>query len=491
MSADTMKTLTEIAILTPHWSAEDEARFPDVPITEGVDLMRLTRGDPTPVFVIRPLAVEGGISDNNLKYTSDMLSEIYQQVLSKRPPARLGHVSEANRSWEVPPDSGLWVGAYDDQAGSVFGKRAIFGKCYLFPTMPLREMVVKRSAAGTQLSNSIWGLADLVENDDGTVSSQSTDIESIDFVSPERAALKALGGDFKVTSEMKENTMADGKEEAAARLKEMSGLVPEELHNVLHEAGRAHEIAQAHIRLHETGGTCTSAMSELFTADSRKKVAETHLREEATPEETYTMLSEAQRSHCAECYAKEAGKALKPMQEETKVKESMAEMTGRLSELENGVKDRDLRLAENNTRLAEMEKVIKGYQRADFERSLDVVIDGYFPAQMVTEKGKEGLGNLKRQMRKSTLAEMAGMENGQTPDNIKTACDKVWSEDMKGLTEMFYASVSGPAAVVNAPRGSQANSRIDPATGMYTREFMQAAQAAARGAVRPRNGGAK
>lgn len=483
--------LSEVAIMTPHFTASDEARFPDPPFSPGVDVSRLTAGEANPRFIIRPLAIEGGVSDNNLKYTAEMLDEIYQQVRDKHVPGRLGHVAEANRSWEVPPDSCLWVGVLDDP-GTVFGKRTIFGKAYLYPNMPLYEMVEKRAAAGTPLSNSIWGLADLTDNEDGTVSSQSTDIESIDFVSPERAALKALGGDFVMTSEMEVQPMTE-HEDAAQDLelfkKAVASIKPDIIHEMLHEGGYAHEVARSHIKMHEMTGECPGGtMSEMFSREGRAKMCESHLREEATPEETYKMLSEAHRAHVAECYAKEkGGNTLAETQaREEEAKKSIGEMTTRVSEMEK-----------NNTelkaRISELEKVNKAHERADFERELDAVIATYFVAEVRTEKGKEVVQNLKRQMRKGSLAEMAGMENGQIAANIKTACDKVWAEDTKALAEMAYAGLQGPAAVINAPRNPNAGNRlgVDPATGHFTPEFMKDVQQRVNGIEQRRKGGTK
>src|SRR5579859_2668284 len=341
-----MKRMAEISMPIPFFRAEDQSRFPSVPTAAGVDFDRLKGSDPAPLIVTRPLAVEGGVSDNGRKYTAEMLDQIYQQVLAKRPPARLGHVSEANRSWEVPPDSGLWIGALDSPDDKIFGSRTVYGKCYIYPTMPLHEMIDKRDAAGTPLSNSIWGMSDDVENDDGTVSSSQLELESIDFVSPERAALKALGGDFKVTSEMQEESMG-AKEDTGAQPGAMfseiaATLKPEAIHDMLHELGSAHGVAEAHMRAHETGKCGESSIHEMFSKETRGKVAEAHMRE-ASPEETYKMLSEAQRAHCAEAYAKETGNTLKPVQEETKTKESMSEMTTRVTEMQ--------------ARISELEKV--------------------------------------------------------------------------------------------------------------------------------------
>lgn len=479
--------MSEIAIATPHWSVQDEENFPDPPITPGVNIDRLTESDRMnnrkPLFVTRPLAIEGELSDNNLRYTAEMLNEIYQQVLSKRPPGRLGHVSENNRSWEVPPDSCLWVGVMDVPDDKIFGKRTVYGKAYIYPNAALHEMIEKRSAAGTPLSNSIWGLADLVDNGDGTVSSASTDIESIDFVSPERAALKALGGEFVVTSEMEVNPMTE-HEDAAADLdlfkKAVASIKPEAIHEALHEAGHAHEVATHHVRMHEAGGKCAGGpLHEMFTREGRAKMAESHLREEATPEETYKMLDEAHRAHVAECYMKEMGNSLSEAQraKEEETKKSVSEMTNQMTELRK--------------QISELQQINKAHERADFERALDAQVDTYFAAVSVhTDKGREVIANLKRQMRKGSLAEMAGMKDGQVIDNIAVACDKVWTEDTKALTEMAYAGLQGPAAVVNAPRNPNAGNRlgVDPSTGFFTPEFMKDARSAANGALRRKGG---
>jgi hypothetical protein len=474
--------VSEMLIPTPAYSMDDEARFPDVPLAPGLNLAALTAGDPEPMFITRPLAVLDEVSQNGLPYNKALCDAIYSQVSSGRVVAGLGHIPESEKSSSFPPDAGYWVGAVWNN--SVFGKPAVFGKCYIPPGSPLREMARRRMATGAGLSNSVWG--DVTWVDGEPVDAQ---IERVDFVPPERAALQALGGEFKVTSEMKEDPMTDKKDAVEMSLKEMVAKAqPEDLHEALRESGHGHRLAEMHLKAGGCSECNTATMSEML-GDQRRGIAEAFLKEQVTPENTYEMLSPAQRKGVAEAFCKETNQKMTP-QEEMKVQETaIAEMRTQLAE----VAELRTKLAETTARTTEMEKVIKGYQRADFERDLEAAIDTYFPVQMHTDKGKEGLSNLKRQMRKGSLAEMAGMADGQVPANIKTACDKVWTEDTKALAEMFYSSVGGPSVVVAAPKGPQQGSRLgfDPATGHFTPEFMQIAKDAAAGAQRRRTPGGK
>lgn len=467
--------IQEMYIVAPLYSVNDEPRFPTVPTASGVDLAALmaVHGDTpeTAVFVTRPLSILDEVSLNGLPYNRNVCNDVFNQVISKRPVARRGHIAEADKSSLFPPDEGYWIGAVWDT--EVYGKPAVFGKCYVVPG-ETRDMVLSRRATGTALSNSLWGDVTTTEDSDGQVVPIGVEIESIDFVPEERAALQALGGDFMVTSEMKKpegNMAIEDLKEAIGALK------PDELHEMMSEAQR-HHVAETHLKTASCSECTDAVVKGMLSEGRRRSVAESVLHEES-PEETYKHMSETQRAYCAEAYAKETGKAL----EETT---HVSEMSTRMSTLEKSVKDRE-------SSLAEMEKVIKGYQRADFERSLDATVETYFVAEMRTDKGKAGVLNLKRQMRKGAMAEMAGMDGGQTPDNIKTACDKVWEEDTKTLTEMFYASAAGPGVVVAAPKGGNAQdfrTGVD-SNGFFDRDFMQTAKAASAGAQRPGKRGAK
>ena len=79
-------------------------------------------------------------------------------------------------------------------------------------------------------------------------------------------------------------------------------------------------------------GKCAEGgLYEMLSKESRQRIAETHLREEATPEETYKMMKEETRKHVAECFAKESNMRLTPEEEgrvrETAVSEMKAQTT--------------------------------------------------------------------------------------------------------------------------------------------------------------------
>lgn len=453
------RVMHEMYISAPAYSVEDEQRFPDVPISPSVNLDALmkARGDSNPVFVTRPLAILGEVSENGLPYNKAVVRDVYEQVISKRPVARRGHVAEADKSSLFPPDDGYWVGAVMDT--SVYGKPAVFGKCYVVPG-ETRDMVLSRRATGTALSNSLWGDVTTSEDEDGNIEPIGLEIESIDFVPEERAALQALGGDFLVTSEMKGTKEMAATHEEAMR-EAISALGPNALHEMMSEAQR-HHVAEAHIREAKCSECAPDKMYEMLSEAHRAHIAEAHMREEATPEETYKMLDEGARKHVAEMYAKEMNMRLVPHEEESVKEESMREM-------------KTLK-----TSLTEMQQELSELRREKFEAELDKAVDTYFAGFHVnTPKGQEGLANLKDTLRFRALSEMAGMKDGHVTANITAATEAAWPH-VKPLTEMFVASAGGPAAFVgNVDNGAaqlEAQSGWDPKTGRYTPEAAKEAR---------------
>lgn len=465
--------VSEMYIAAPTYSAADEARFPDVPTSPGVDLSGLmaARNDTTPVFVIRPLAVLDAVSENGLPYNQAIFNDVLTQVNSKRPVARRGHISDSDKDSLFPPDDGYWIGAVVDS--TVYGTPTVFGKCYVVRGAT-RDMVLSRRATGTALSNSLWGKLTWQNGDPIAV-----DIESIDFVPEERAALRALGGEFVVTSEMESNMDNDHDQDDAAESlaqfkKQCAEMNPEALCEALKEAGRLREMAQMHLKDCEP-----QAAREMLSEGQRRHVAETHLREEATPEETYGMMAADRRKHVAECYAKETKMTLKPQEEEASVKESLAEMTSIKAQVTT-----------MQTQLAEAQAVIKDYQRQDYERALRDTVNSFFSDwQVHTPSGKEKLTALSKNLLVLTVAEMAGSTK---IEDVKPAADRAW-ESVKPLAEMTRAALAGPSAFVGTTSQSGAGAKrfgYDPTTGRYDDDFVR--QATQRtGILGGRSGGVK
>lgn len=439
-----------VSIELPPFSFVDEPGYPDVPPALGVDMGALTAGDSDPMFITRPLAVLGSVSDNGLVYDQALIDAIYEQVLAKRPPGRLGHVSEENRSWEFPPDVVLWIGALQDNG-------TLYGKCYVYPNTEFKTMARKRKAAGSGLSNSIWGQASQVDNADGTRRSIGLKLESIDFVPPERAALEALGGKFAVTSEMEkgQGSMAEGEDRVQATEFWKTGvasLAPEEVEGVLSEAQR-HHIAQSHM-----GSTscseCSKGMYEMLHSEHRGRIAEAHIKQ-MSPEEVNKHLSDAQRAHIVESHLMQ--KSMKMVPSEAKVVEE-----SKLAEMKRDLEN------QFSAQIAEMGNVIKQYQREDFDRAVTAEIDRRLDWNVHTTDGKQKLAALKANFRVMLVAEMAGSTK---KEDISPAADRAWTT-FTPLAEMTRAALAGPSAfvgtVTSSPTGGrEAQYGFDPKSGQY------------------------
>ncbi len=423
--------------------------LPDVPLAPGVNLVGI---DPSPVFVTRPLGVVGGVSDNGLEYDDYLLSEIERQILDKRPPARRGHVAEADKDWKVPESVGYWVGA--QRVGDT-----LYGKAYILPNNPFRDEIKVVEAIGGELSNSIYGDASLVMGDDGTMKCVGLKLESIDFVPPERAALKALGGEFTLTSEMKqgEDSMAEHNDAAADREEIIRTVKPEALKEMLSEEQR-HHVAEAHLK------ECGDGKFMEMIGGRLKEIAGGKL---------YESLHEAHRQHIAEAFAKEKGLKL--------VKEDAVAETKAKEETVAEAKAKEESVAEMTSlkgRLSEMETTIKRYQRDEFERAVDAAVDAEFADWHVsTDKGKTTLKTLKGELRFRAMAEMSGLAGGQKPENIAQAM-ALAAPHIQPLKEMALANLSGPSGFVgvhSAPGGGPNKYGWDASTGRYSDEAAAAA----------------
>jgi hypothetical protein len=440
------RRVREMYIAAPSYRVEDEPNFPDVPLTVSLDLIKAR--DPDPVLVTRPLAILGEVSENGLVYNEAICEAILAQVNAKKPAARRGHVAETNRSSAFPPDAGYWVGAMEDTA--FYGKKAIFGKCWVVPGTPMREMALNRQVTGTPLSNSIWGSVAEREDEQGNTVPVGLTLETIDFVPAERAALQALGGQFTITSEtIQEETTMDGDESLTDLLK---GKAPGELYAHLSEAGHGHKLAEMHLKEGKCAECTGSALHEMLGGHSGA-VCETHLRESATPEETYAMLPEGHRKHVAEAYAREMGLGMAPLGETNKQASEMVSV---------------------QRQLAEMQNVIKSYQRQDYERGLQDTVDGFYTDwNVVTPDGRGKLDSLKRQHRLLTVAEMAGSAK---LEDIAPAAAKAWDE-LKPVAETMKVALAGPNAFVSYGTPSNNNPYgYDRATGRYSDEAVDKAR---------------
>ena len=441
--------VSEMRIIMPSYSIADEASFPEVPTSPNVDIAALTSGDIAPCYVTRPLAILNAVSENGLPYNEAIFNGVLDQVNSSPRPARRGHVSPEGKSSDFPPDVGYWIGA---SVANWQGQPTVFGKCYVVPG-EMRDMIMRRRATGTGLSNSLYGNVTTADDGDGNPVPVDVVIETIDFVPEERAALQALGGDFVVTREMKEGKDMDNSDVHEVAMREaIQALPPKDLCEMMTPA-QGHQATQIHMKECKCSECTDGAVHEMLSDARRQKVAETHMREEATPQETYDMLPTASRQHVAEAHCAEMGMKMVPKEAKVEDESAMREMKQQLSE---------------------MATVLKQYQRAEFDRTLADTVDSYFADwQVKTANGTEKLNALKANLRVLTVAEMAGSTSA---DDVKPASERAWA-NVKPLAETTLAALAGPGLTQTVSVNGAGNPRNgwDPITGRYSDEFVSGA----------------
>lgn len=440
-----------ISFDAPFFTFADEHLYPEVTVFPDIDLTALTAGDPDPLFVTRPLAVLEGVSEHGLVYDERLLNLLMSQVQAKRPVARQGHVPEDERDSLFPDDVAIWIGVLRD--GSY-----LYAKAYILPRTHFNTMVRARKAAGTELKTSIWGQGAYVNNGDGTVRCVDLDLESIDFVPAERAALQALPGQFETTSEMKgDRTMAEQHADAAADLellkKSIASIKPEDVYEMLKGPNHA-QYAEMFVK-----NTKPAEMYEMMPHEMRTHVAKSHIGE-ASAQEVYEMMSESTRRHVAETHAAASGLKMVPQDAGLVTSGTVAEM--------NGMK----------TTISEMQAALANYQRADFDRAINAEVDGKFSDwNVTTEAGKTKLAAAKANYRIQLVAEMAGSTKAE---DIAPAGARAW-ETFKPLAEMTRASIAGPNAAVGTTSFAGAGEGrfgFDRNSGRYSDEAMARARAA-------------
>jgi hypothetical protein len=418
-----LDVVCEIGLDLPDY--EPDPNWPEVPFAPGVNVAALTAGDENPLFVTRPLAILNAVSNNSLKYDQPLFDSIYHQVVSKKPAARRGHVPDGHEGWEFPPDVGLWVGALP-------WRGTLLGKCYILPDTGFDTMVRKREAAGTGLSNSVWGKGRYSANADGTLSCV-LNLETIDFAPEERASLQPLGGKFEITSEMGVSEMSDLEESVLKQhlgemdLDDLCALFPEDK---LGEMVKHHMSDKSH-----------GAIMEMIPEEQRKNVAAECMKQMA-PDEVFEMLTPEHRTHVMTRHASEIGQKFstgEPVHEMTEFKEQIAEMQNELKTL----------------------------RREKFVGTLEKAVADAINPNVTTDKGKEAVEKLRKNFKVQVVAQMAGSTE---ITEIEPAVTKAW-EDFKPIAELTYANLSGPNSIVGetgSSRRAEAD-RYEPAVAKRSR----------------------
>jgi len=175
----------------------------DVPIAQGVDIKKLTKGDKDPLFVTVE-ALNSQVSKNGRFYSDKVIKQIEKQINTDRPDAYLGHLKADELSTKHPEAQTIWVGATIKNVG---GKNRLFVKGYVLPyAKKLKSYLRAAKAAGKQIAVSIFGKGKEIFNKTLNAFEVSEfQLESLDWARPGSAGIATLGL-FNLTAEMSDNT---------------------------------------------------------------------------------------------------------------------------------------------------------------------------------------------------------------------------------------------------------------------------------------------
>lgn len=221
---------------------EFRGEFPDVPAAPGVDLEALRQLDADPVFVTLPVIPEiGKVSGNGLLYDEALAASIEEQINSKRPGGRFGHLSKEQADTAFPIPEGMWLGAKRD--GST-----LWAKAYI-PPGAARDHIRRLKAVGGSIATSIWGKGDYEQVRAGVRRLTNFALESLDFAPPERAALGYRATPI-ITAEMQEDPDMN-KEQLIAELTaaDIPAALRQQIIAAAGDGGQASQVAELRQRL--------------------------------------------------------------------------------------------------------------------------------------------------------------------------------------------------------------------------------------------------
>ncbi len=180
--------------------SEFKAGYPDVPDAPGIDKVELVKGDPTPTFVIRPIAQVGRRSKNGVLYDQALVNSIREQINANRPGGIFGHIKPEDRATAHPQPQAYWIGAkqYGDK---------LWAKAYI-ADMERAKDIRRKKSLGSADGTSIYGTGEPVDLPDGARRLNNFVLESLDFAPLDRASLD-MGKEMYITSEMTGDTTAE------------------------------------------------------------------------------------------------------------------------------------------------------------------------------------------------------------------------------------------------------------------------------------------
>lgn len=454
------KVLHEIAIPAP--SFKFQGTPPKIPFADGVNVAELTQKDREsgvqPFYILRPLGTINQVSKNGLIYDRQLLDTIHEQILSKHPPGRQGHVPDDEEDSAFPDLAGIWV-------GSAWEGNTLWGKAYI-PPGTFREQLKLMKAAGSGIGNSIYGPGRMENVGQGKKRCTYLNIESIDFAPPERASLPTDPTIYTVSETRKK--VKEMSEQVPQQVRDyIKGMKASELHEMLPEY-KAHEMFKKHL-----GEMDGAEIYEDLNDDQKDDLASCHLPF-MEPSEVYGALPGGHAKAISEYYAKEMNLPMSPGEgaqnaagspqnasesmPTTVADEEMAKEMTRLKEMDT----------QKEQRISSLEETIKEYRQKEYNNLVKETVDNFYSQWHVsTEAGVKVLTTLKETFHELLASRM----NGKDVTELQKIAGEVWEGRMKEMSEAGKLKISGPSIFQTKEQGKAAGQ------GLATREDINSSRA--------------
>lgn len=266
----------------------------DVPLWQGIDLERLTAGDPDPKFLMLPIAEINAKSHNGRYYDRDFVLEFERQAAALKPIGIMGHLTQEQRASAFPPEAVHWVGA-------IWKGNQLWGKGYIPPGAE-RDRLARYEAAGKRIATSIdaWASGIWDETVKATrMLAKSLRLNQIDIAPADRAGISSLAAIPVLTAEMAQEQERDFNMPIteAERIQLITELTPDDLRYIpaeVQSAVRATAAQPAEVglvaELRQTlnvaeGADLRAAVATLVQeqTQARKRAISTRITELATP----------------------------------------------------------------------------------------------------------------------------------------------------------------------------------------------------------------
>lgn len=372
-----------------------------IPLYPIVNRDMLYKDDPDPFHVVLDVLETGAISDNGLEYTTELVNTIETQLPGSG--GIRGHIPAEAEGFAFPVDDVDWIGH------THIGTKT-YAKAYI-PPGTTREFVRRLIARGGKLRTSIRGegIQETVDPQKRQWRVREFRLDGLDLAPAGRAALrKYQSGRIIATREMSDE---EGDMPDPVTLADVPQAVREQ---ILQEAG-------VKTRLTEMESTLTAVTKALEKVPGEKltdKVAE---------------LVQYQR------IVAEISANIDPKQDVVQVFSEYQNSISKLAEM-LGVPYTNITL-----RVEQMHEQIAEMKRKEFDGVVNTKVAEMTPWKAPNEKAQEKVDALRRNFKRTVLAELNGATEAT---KVAEIAQKVWDADFKLLAEMLVRELGGPPAIV-------------------------------------------